>query len=44
MGEGPEQLQGVAVELGNDDTERKLRFIQELHGLGLSDYVDLPQV
>lgn len=30
--------------LGNSATDRNLKFIDELHQLGASKYIDLPQV
>lgn len=37
-------LQAVTNGLRNQDTDRKLEFIEELQRLGVSKYVDLPQV
>lgn len=45
MGENVEDpLTGPRFLLSNDDIENKLRFIEKLHTLGVSRYVDLPQV
>jgi hypothetical protein len=30
--------------LSNADTEKNLRFIEDLHKLGVSKYIDMPQV
>lgn len=37
-------LEAVTGGLRNEDTEKKLDFIEELHNLGVSKYIDLPQV
>jgi hypothetical protein len=44
MGEIVQPLQDVAGGFRSEDTERKLNFIEELHSLGVSKHVDLPQV
>lgn len=47
-GEGPEgdRHSGDPIDVGlmNEDTERNLAFIDKLHDLGVSKYIDLPQV
>lgn len=44
MEEDIQPLEGVSFDLRNDDTDKKLQFIEELNKLGASKYVDLPQV
>ncbi|KAH8602167.1 dynamin GTPase-like protein [Bisporella sp. PMI_857] len=44
MGKISPPVRGIVGGLKNNDTEKKLAFIDELHALGVSKYVDLPQL
>jgi len=44
MGDYVQPLESVVSGFENPDTEKMLGFIEELHGLGVSKYIDLPQV
>jgi hypothetical protein len=38
------QLPEISTPLSDADTEKNLRFIEDLHKLGVSKYIDMPQV
>jgi hypothetical protein len=38
------QLPEISIPLTDAETEKNLRFIEDLHKLGVSKYIDMPQV
>jgi hypothetical protein len=38
------QLPEISTPLSDANTEKNLRFIEDLHKLGVSKYIDMPQV
>ena len=41
---GSGQLPEISIPLSDANTEKNLQFIEDLHKLGVSKYIDMPQV